>query len=62
VADWSAIEVVTTRHAGFLIPSGWIGVRCKDGPIEKLAQLEIWPDGSAIEAGGPGTSRSVWTV
>lgn len=48
VADRDAIEVVTTRHAGFLIPRGWIGA-LQDVPIEELAQLEIWPDGSAIE-------------
>lgn len=48
VADRDAIEVVTTRHAGFLIPRGWIGA-LQDVPIQELAQLEIWPDGSAIE-------------
>jgi hypothetical protein len=39
---------MTTRHAGFLIPRGWIGA-LQDVPIEDLARLEIWPDGSAIE-------------
>ncbi len=48
VADRDAIEIVTTRHAGFLIPRGWIGV-LQDVPIEDLAKLEVWPDGSAIE-------------
>ena len=43
--------MVTTRHAGFLIPRGWIGA-LQDVPIEELAQLEIWPDGSAIELEG----------
>ena len=47
VADRDAIEVVTTRHAGFLIPRGWIGA-LQDVPIDELGQLEIWPDGSAI--------------
>ncbi len=51
VADRDAIEVVTTRDAGFLIPRGWIGA-LQDVPIEELAQLEIWPDGSAIELEG----------
>ena len=51
VADRDAIEVVTTRHAGFLIPRGWIGA-LQDVPIEELVQLEIWPDGSAIELEG----------
>ncbi len=48
VADRDAIEIVTTRHAGFLIPRGWIGA-LQDVPIEDLAKLEVWPDGSAIE-------------
>ena len=48
VADRDAIEIVTTRHAGFLIPRQWIGA-LQDVPIEDLAKLEIWPDGSAIE-------------
>jgi hypothetical protein len=39
---------MTTRHAGFLIPRGWIGA-LQDVPIEELGQLDIWPDGSAIE-------------
>ena len=48
VADRDSIEIMTTRHAGFLIPRGWIGA-LQDVPIEDLARLEIWPDGSAIE-------------
>lgn len=48
VADRDSIEIVTTRHAGFLIPRGWIGA-LQDVPIEDLSKLEIWPDGSAIE-------------
>ena len=48
VADRDAIEIVTARHAGFLVPRGWIGA-LQDVPVEELAQLEIWPDGSAIE-------------
>jgi Protein of unknown function (DUF2442) len=48
VADRDAIEIVTTRHAGFLIPRGWIGA-LQDVPIEDLDKLDIWPDGSAIE-------------
>jgi len=48
VADRDAIEIVTTRHAGFLIPRGWIGA-LQDVPIEELAKLEVWSDGSAIE-------------
>ena len=48
VADRDAIEIVTTRHAGFLVPRGWIGA-LQDVPVEELAQLEVWPDGSAME-------------
>ena len=48
IADRDAIEIVTTRHAGFLIPRAWIGA-LQDVPIADLAKLELWPDGSAIE-------------
>jgi hypothetical protein len=47
VPDRDAVEIVTTGHAGFLIPRQWIGA-LQDVPIEDLAKLEIWPDGSAI--------------
>jgi len=50
VPDRDAIEIVTTRNAGFLIPRTWIGA-LQDVPTEDLARLEIWPDGSAIELG-----------
>ena len=48
VPDRDAIEIVTTRNAGFLIPREWIGA-LQDVPTEDLAKLDIWPDGSAIE-------------
>jgi len=48
VPDRDAIEIVTTRNAGFLIPREWIG-GLLDVPREDLAKLEVWPDGSAIE-------------
>ena len=48
IADRDAIEIVTTCHAGFLVPRGWIGA-LQDVPIEELVKLDIWPDGSAIE-------------
>ena len=51
VADRDAIEIVTSRHAGFLIPRGWLGA-LQEVPIEDLDQLEVWPDGSAIELEG----------
>jgi hypothetical protein len=58
VADRDAIEVETTRHAGFLIPRTWIGA-LQDVPIDELVQLEIWPDGSAIELESRGIHISV---
>ena len=48
IPDRDAIEIVTTRDSGFLIPRRWIGA-LQDVPAEDLAKLEIWPDGSAIE-------------
>lgn len=48
VADRDAIEIVTTCQAGFLIPRGWIAA-LQSVPVEELVQLEVWPDGSAIE-------------
>ena len=48
VPDRDAIEIVTTRNAGFLIPRQWIGA-LQDVPVADLAKLEVWPDGSAIE-------------
>ena len=48
VLDRDAIEVVTTRNAGFLIPRQWIGA-LQDVNTEDLMRLEVWPDGAAIE-------------
>jgi Protein of unknown function (DUF2442) len=48
VAERDAIEIVTNRNAGFLIPRQWIGA-LQDVPTEELRKLEVWPDGSAIE-------------
>ena len=48
VPERDAIEIVTTRNAGFLIPRQWIGA-LEDVPIDDLTKLTIWPDGSAIE-------------
>jgi hypothetical protein len=48
VPERDAIEIVTNRNAGFLIPRQWIGA-LQDVPIEELDNLEVWPDGSAIE-------------
>ncbi len=48
VPDRDAIEIVTARNAGFLIPRQWIGA-LQEVPVADLARLEVWPDGSAIE-------------
>jgi len=48
VPERDAIEIVTNRNAGWLIPRLWIGA-LQDVPTEDLAKLEVWPDGSAIE-------------
>jgi len=47
VPEWEALEVVTIRNGGFLIPLRWIGALQKVPP-EDLVKLEVWPDGSAI--------------
>jgi hypothetical protein len=48
VPERDAIEIVTSRNAGFLIPRQWIGA-LQDVPTDELSKLEVWPDGSAIE-------------
>jgi hypothetical protein len=48
VPERDAIEIVTNRNAGFLIPRQWIGA-LQDVPTAELEKLEVWPDGSAIE-------------
>lgn len=48
VPERDAIEIVTNRNAGFLIPRQWIGA-LQDVPTEELRKLEVWPDGSGIE-------------
>lgn len=48
IPDRDAVEIMTTRNAGFLIPRQWIGA-LQDVPAADLAKLKIWPDGSAIE-------------
>ena len=48
LADRDVLEIETTREGGFLIPRKWIGA-LRDVPVDELADLEVWPDGSAIE-------------
>lgn len=42
------LEIEILRGGGFLIPRAWIGA-LRDVAAEELAQLAVWPDGSAIE-------------
>ncbi|UBU64066.1 DUF2442 domain-containing protein (plasmid) [Acidiphilium multivorum] len=42
-----ALEIITTRNAGFLIPLQWIGA-LQGASKKDLTGLELWPDGSAI--------------
>jgi len=46
--DRDAVEILTTRGAGFLIPRSWIGALA-GVDVLSLPALKIWPDGSAIE-------------
>jgi len=46
--DRDAIEVITVRNGGFVIPRDLIGVLQDVGP-DDLAKIELWPDGSLIE-------------
>jgi hypothetical protein len=48
LADRDVLEIETNRDGGFLIPRAWIGA-LQDIPAEELAQLQVWPDGSALE-------------
>ncbi len=48
IPDRDAIEIFTTRDVGFLIPRVWIEA-FSGLTTNQLAQLEVWPDGSAIE-------------
>lgn len=48
LADRDMLEIETTRDGGFMIPRSWVDA-LQDIPAAELAQLEIWPDGSAIE-------------
>lgn len=48
VPELDAVEVVTTRNGGFLVPRRLVGA-LREIPPDALAGLEAWPDGSAIE-------------
>jgi hypothetical protein len=59
VPDRDAIEIVTARDAGFLIPRQGIGA-LQEVPTDDLAKLEVLPDGSASNA-KIGASNSAYT-
>lgn len=46
--DHDAIEVITVRNGGFVIPRRVIGV-LQDISAKDLAKIDLWPDGSLIE-------------
>ena len=48
IPDRDAIEVITVRNGGFVIPRHLIGV-LQDLTPNDLATIEMWPDGSVIE-------------
>ena len=48
VPDYDAIEIVTAKSGGFLIPRGLVEA-LKDVAPEHLTKLALWPDGSLIE-------------
>src|ERR1700733_13699627 len=46
--DLDAIEVITARNGGFVIPRHLVGA-LRDISLDDLARMEVWPDGSLIE-------------
>jgi hypothetical protein len=46
--DHDAIEVITVRNGGFVIPRRLVGV-LQDVGVADLAKIDLWPDGSLIE-------------
>jgi hypothetical protein len=58
LAHRDMLEIETTRDGGFMIPRAWIGA-LQGVPPEELAQLAVWPDGSAIELECRGIQISV---
>jgi hypothetical protein len=48
VPERDAVEILTRRGAGFLIPRQWIEA-LQDVALDDLSKLTVWPDGSAIE-------------
>ena len=48
IPDRDAIEVITVRNGGFVIPRHLIGA-LQDVGLDDLAKIEVWPDGSVID-------------
>jgi len=48
LADCDAIEILTMRDGGFVVPRRLIGA-LEDATATELAELEVWPGGLVIE-------------
>jgi hypothetical protein len=48
LADCDAVEILTMRDGGFVVPRRLIGA-LEDANATELAELEVWPGGSVIE-------------
>ncbi len=46
--DRNMLEITTTQGGGFIVPLEWVPVLANLTPSD-LAELDVWPDGSAIE-------------
>ncbi len=46
--DRNMLEITTTQGGGFVVPLEWVPVLANLTPAD-LAELDVWPDGSAIE-------------
>jgi len=46
--DRYMLEIMTTKGCGFVVPLHWVPDLADVSPLD-LADLDVWPDGSAIE-------------
>ncbi len=51
LADCDAIEILTMRDGGFVVPRRLVGA-LQELSADDLAELHAWPDGSIIEVAG----------
>ena len=58
LADCDAIEILTMRDGGFVVPRRLVGV-LQDTIAADLTELQLWPDGSIIEIAGKDLHISV---